>query len=110
VVTYDVVVGVDNTDLALMPGMTASTQIIIDQRSDVLRVPDQALRYVPAGTTTPRAAPGAPGQARVWLLRDGHAAAVPVVLGLDDDSFTELVSGDVKPGDQVITAEQRGAA
>ena len=49
VVTYDVVVGVDNSDLALMPGMTASTQIIIDQRNDVLRVPDQALRYVPGG-------------------------------------------------------------
>ena len=47
VVTYDVVVSVDNTDLALKPGMTATTQIVIDQRDDVLRVPDQALRYMP---------------------------------------------------------------
>ena len=109
VVTYDVVVGADNADLALKPGMTASTQIIIDQRSDVIRVPDQALRYAPGGVSR-APTPGGPGQARLWLLRDGHAVAIPVVLGLDDDSFTELVSGDVKPGDQVITAEQRGAA
>src|ERR1019366_774865 len=105
VVTYDVVVAVDNTELALKPGMTASTQIVTDQRADVLRVPDQALRYTPAG-----AAPGAPGAARIWLLRDGKPIAVPVVAGLDDDSFTEIVSGDVKPGDQAITAEQRDAA
>ncbi len=48
VVTYDVVVSVDNADLALKPGMTAATQIVIDQRNDVLRVPSQALRYAPA--------------------------------------------------------------
>ena len=106
VVTYDVVVAVDNTDLALKPGMTAATQIITDQRADVLRVPDQALRYMPAGA----AASGTPETARLWLLRDGKPVAVAVVAGLDDDSFTEIVSGDVKPGDQVITAEQRGAA
>jgi HlyD family secretion protein len=110
VVTYDVVVGADNADLALKPGMTASTQIIIDQRSDVIRVPDQALRYAPGVVAAPTAAPGASAQARLWLLRDGHAVAVPVVLGLDDDSFTELVSGEVKPGDAVIVAEQRGSS
>ena len=49
VVTYDVVVGVDNSDLALVPGMTASTEIVTDQRDNVLRVPDQALRYSPGG-------------------------------------------------------------
>ena len=106
VVTYDVVVGVDNTDLALKPGMTASTQIVIDQRTDVVRVPDQALRYTPGVVS----APGKAGETRLWLLRDGRAVSVPVVLGLDDDSFTEVVSGEVKPGDQVIVSEQRGAA
>ena len=50
VVTYDVVVSVDNSDLALKPGLTAATRIIVDQRSEVLRVPNQALRYVPTGT------------------------------------------------------------
>jgi HlyD family secretion protein len=110
VVTYDVVVGTDNADLVLKPGMTASTQIIIDQRSDVIRVPDQALRYAPGGVAAASKAPDGSAQARLWLLRDGQQVAVPVGLGLDDDSFTEVVSGDVKPGDQVITAEQRGAA
>jgi len=103
VVTYDVVVGVNNTDLALMPGMTASTQIITAQRADVIRVPDQALRYHPAGATT-----GISGQAHIWLLREEKPVAVTVKLGLDDDSFTEIVTGDVKPDDRVIIGEQRG--
>jgi HlyD family secretion protein len=108
VVTYDAVIGVDNTDLALMPGMTASTQIVIDQRSDVLRVPDQALRYAPGGLAGAGAGASARGQSRIWLLRDGRPVAVPVVLGLDDGAFAEIVQGDVQPGDQVITAETRG--
>ena len=105
IVTYDVVVGVDNKDLTLKPGMTASTQIVTAQRADVLRVPDQALRYTPSSV-----AAAAPGAARIWVARDGTPVAVPVVLGLDDDSFTEIVSGAVQAGDLVITGEQRGAA
>ncbi len=106
VVTYDVVVGVDNSDLALMPGMTASTQIVIDQRNDVLRVPDQALRYTPGGLSAV-ASGGTPTseQQRVWVLRAGAPVAVPVVTGLDDGNFTEISQGDFHPGDQVITAE-----
>ena len=105
VVTYDVVVSVDNSDLALMPGMTAASRIVIAQRNDVLRVPNQALRYVPgrlAGTNEF-------GQSRVWVLRDGQPVSIPVVLGLEDDSFTEVSGGDLQPGDQVITGEQAAA-
>jgi HlyD family secretion protein len=102
VVTYDIVISVDNTDLTLMPGMTAASRIVIDQRNDVIRVPNQSLRYVPKSSTS--AAPS--GQAQIWVLRDGKPAPIPVVAGLDDDSYTEIVSGDVKPGDLVITAEQ----
>jgi HlyD family secretion protein len=109
VVTYDVVVLVDNPDHALKPGMTASTRVIIGERTGVLRLPDQALRYTPGGVATGQHPAGAPGKGMVWLLRDGRKVDVPVVLGLDDDSFTELVSGDVKPGDQAIVAEQQGA-
>ena len=112
VVTYDVVVSIDNSDLALKPGMTAANRIITDQRTDVLRVPSQALRYVPAtGTrrsgTSGRTRPAE--QARVWVLRDGKAVRVAVTAGLDDDTYTEVVKGDIKPGDQVITAEQRSS-
>ncbi len=96
VVTYDIVISVDNTDLTLMPGMTAASRIVVDQRNDVIRVPNQALRYVPSG----RAGAGQSGQAQIWILQDGKPVAVPVVAGLDDDNFTEIVSGDVKPGDR----------
>lgn len=104
VVTYDVVVNVDNSDLALKPGMTAAARIVIDQRNDVVRVPNQALRYSPGGALN------AGNGAQVWVMRNGQPAPVSVTLGLDDDSFTEIVKGDLKPGDQVIVSEQRDAA
>ena len=106
VVTYDIVISVDNTDLTLMPGMTAASRIVVDQRDDVIRVPNQALRYVPSG----RAGASQSGQAQIWILQDGKPVAVPVVAGLDDDNFTEIVSGDLKPGDVAITAEQAATA
>jgi len=102
VVTYDVVVSVDNSDLALKPGMTAATRIVIDQRNDVVRVPNQALRYAPAGSTA------AAGQ-QVWVLRDDKPVAVAVTTGLDDDSFTEIAGGDLKLDDRIVVAERRSA-
>jgi HlyD family secretion protein len=112
VVTYDVVVGIDNADLALKPGMTAANRIITDQRTDVLRVPSQALRYAPvtAGATRRTGTSGRTRpaeQGRVWVLRDGKAVRVAVTTGLDDDTYTEVVKGELKPDDQVIIAEQR---
>ena len=101
VVTYDVVVNVGNKDLALKPGMTASVRIVTDERKNVVRVPDRALRYAPSGV----AATGS----LVWLLRDGRPVAVPVVTGLDDDTNTEIVKGDVQPGDLAIIGERRAA-
>jgi HlyD family secretion protein len=106
VVTYDIVIGVDNTDLALMPGLTAASRIVVNQRNDVTRVPNLALRYVPRNL--PHTAP--PGHAQVWVLQKDQPVAVAVVTGLEDDSFTEIVSGDLKPGDPVITAEQLATA
>jgi HlyD family secretion protein len=105
VVTYDVVVSVDNSDLALKPGLTAATRIIVDQRSAVLRVPNQALRYVPTGTVLHETK-----QPRVWMLRDGTPTPVQVMGGLDDDEFTEIVQGNLKVDDKVIIAEQRTSA
>ncbi|KQY98457.1 hemolysin D [Pseudolabrys sp. Root1462] len=114
VVTYDVVVSIDNKDLALKPGMTAATRLIVDQRSDVLRVPSQALRYSPPSAGAPaggaRRIRNNDAPAQVYVLRDGAPIALPVTPGLDDDSFTEIVAGDLKPGDRVIVSEQRGAA
>lgn len=110
VVTYDVVVSVDNNDLALRPGMTAATRIIVDQRRDVLRVPSQALRFAPPSAAAPGGARRASdAQSHVYVLRNGTPVAVPITAGLDDDSFTEIVSGDLKAGDAVITSAQRTA-
>jgi HlyD family secretion protein len=119
VVTFDAVVSVDNSDLALKPGMTASTRIVTEQRKDVLRVPNQALRYAPGGVagSTSAATGNAPGpipsndtgQAQLWVLRDGTPLAIPVVIGLDDDSFTEIAKGAVAPGDLAIVGAEQGA-
>jgi HlyD family secretion protein len=120
VVTFDVVIGADNSDLAMKPGMTAATRIVTDERNDVVRVPNQALRYRPSARTgaanrqsegrPTKPAAGESSQAQLWVLRDGQLVLIPVVVGLDDDSFTEIVQGEVKPGDQVITGEQSTAA
>jgi HlyD family secretion protein len=105
VVTYDVVVSINNPDLALKPGMTASVRVVIDQRTDVLRVPSQALRYAPSNASRPD-----PAHPKVWVLRDGNPAAIDLKPGLNDEDFVEVVSGDIKPGDQVIVAERAAAA
>jgi HlyD family secretion protein len=106
VVTYDVVIDVDNGDLALLPGMTASTQIIIEQKDNVLRVPNQALRYTPSAAAN---APTVPRAGYVWVLRNGEPVAVAITTGLDDGNFTEIVQGDLHAGDLVITAEAAAA-
>jgi HlyD family secretion protein len=106
VVTYDVIVSVDNDDLALMPGMTATTRIVSEQRTDVLRVPDQALRFSPAAAAAPGGGEIAP---HVWVLRNGTPRAVALATGLDDDTYSEITGGDLKPGDPVIVGEQRTA-
>ncbi len=116
VVTYDVVVSVDNSDLALKPGMTAANRIVIDERSDVLRVPSQALRYAPAGTAGRGERGSGRGRTRRGRASAGSGCCATAsrcgsrsTAGLDDDTFTEIVSGELKPGDEVIVAEQRSS-
>ena len=109
VVTYDVVVNAPNQDLALKPGMTATTRIIVDERADVLRAPDQALRYSPIslhGASNTTSAPDGSGGGRVWVVRDGNPRPVFIVPGLDDDSFTEIVKGELQEGDEIIVGEE----
>jgi HlyD family secretion protein len=116
VVTYDVVISVDNRNHLLLPGMTATLRIVTARRSGVLRVPDQALRYVPSDAQAARvgAAGASPAASRpvhrVWLLRDGEPHAVTVTTGLDDDTFTEITAGALVAGDRVIIGETTGAA
>ena len=119
VVTYDVVVSVDNHNGVLRPGMTATTRIVKAERESVLTVPDRALRFLPRGLATgkpgsagaaglaPPAASAGDGAARgqVWVLRPGGPLAVPVRVGLTDGTSAEVLAGDLHVGDRVILSE-----
>ena len=108
VVTYDVVVNVDNPEFLLKPGMTATVGIVTERRASVLRVPDQALRFMPGGLhlANARAQGNGRGRSQVWILRDSKPVPVPIEIGLDDDTNTEVVSGDLRAGDEVIIGER----
>jgi HlyD family secretion protein len=113
VVTYDVVIDVDNSDLALKPGMTATVTVVTRERDDALRVPLRALRFRPAkaGKEAETAAGAADEkQAVVWRV-DGKGALqrVPVRLGLRDERYAEVVEGSLTPGDPLAVAYPRTA-
>jgi RND family efflux transporter MFP subunit len=109
VATYDVVISAPNPDLLLEADMTATIRIVINRRDDVLRAPNQALHYSPRNLTIPsggaslRAPPD--GRSQLWILRDGGPTAITVQLGLDDGAYTEIVKGDLQPGDELIIGE-----
>jgi len=124
VVTYKAVLTVDNSDLLLRPGMTATAEITVEETKDVLLVPNAALRFTPfkisgestgAGGLLSRILPHRPqrqavsanqavkgGQRQLWVLRGGEANSVVVTVGASDGSRTEVVSGDLESGDPVI--------
>jgi HlyD family secretion protein len=111
VVTYDVVVAVDNTDLALLPGMTAYVSIAVAERKDVLVVSNAALRFKPSmrdanadvqGEKKMRKKDVASGQ--VFFLSEGEAKPVQVSLGITDNKMTEITGG-LNEGDTIIVGE-----
>jgi len=110
VVTYDVVLDVSNPEQILLPGMTAYVSIVLNEKTDVLRVPNAALRYHPAQadnqtTGKPERKKGDSATRKLYLLRAGNVVVVPVELGITDSRSTEIVSGAVKSGDQVIVGD-----
>jgi len=113
VVTYDVVIQVQNRDFKLMPGMTANVSIIVASKADVLRVPNAALRFRPAERAPEKATAGGgekkgPG---IWILENGKPKRVSITLGISDGTFTEVLSGDLKEGQLlIIEALKKGAA
>ncbi len=152
VVTYNVVIDVANPEQKLKPGMTANLTITIDERNNVLKVPNSALRFTlqdanrqqrtgaGAGANSagqgqgqgrrrqqtdnaaqgdgtenrfaPASAPVLPGQVRVvWVLgQNGKPERRRITTGLSDGSATEVVDGDLKEGDMVITGQQISAS
>jgi HlyD family secretion protein len=135
VVTYLTYLDVDNRDLSLRPGMTATASITAAQRNDVLLVPNTALRFTPtagaagnpasaggivstlmprmprSSTRSPAAASASTAAARqVWVLRDGVAVPVAVVPGISDGRMTQITSGELQAGMEVIIDQKATAA
>ncbi len=107
VVTYDVVIQVDNRDLKLMPGMTANVSLIIASRQNVLRVTNAALRFrfnerpADAGARAYASVDEKKGPA-VWVLDNNKPKYVVIKPGISDGMYTEVVSRDLKEGQQLI--------
>lgn len=127
VVTYKTILSVDNAELRLRPGMTATARIVVDKREDVVLVPNVALRFSPpveeetkeAGGGmllskimphpprpggTPRAANNINSrEQKVWTLRAGKMTAISITKGLSDGKVTEVTAGELEPGMELIT-------
>jgi len=111
VVTYDAVVSVDNAALKLRPGMTANVSFIVAAREGALRLPAAALRFRPqqkrSGVQATAASQKSKGKGKgegraVWVLQKGQPAPVRIKTGISDGSFTEVLEGGLREGDQVI--------
>ena len=139
VVTYNVRVSLENPDHILLPGMTAYVNIGVAQRKDVLLVPNAALRFKPAeadeaaadkGGEKPAAAAG-PGSSprngnagdgkgrgkkregnngRVYVVEGRTIKPVQVQIGITDNRNTEVLGGELKPGDTVVIGDAPSVA
>jgi HlyD family secretion protein len=116
VVTYSVMARVDNPELKLLPGMTASARILTEERQDVLKLPNEALRFRPVqadGTPVKlevrgrEEGPGIPG--RIWVLKEGKPTAVSVRLGVSDGKATEMLKGELQAGQEIILGVEEGS-
>jgi HlyD family secretion protein len=133
VVTYETVLTVDNSDLSLRPGMTATADITVKKIENAVLVPNAALRFAPPveekeapsnqgsivnkllphpPRRTPKRPEGATAdrkQQRVWTVRDGQLVAIAVTTGATDGTMTEVITGDVEAGMTLVvdTARER---
>lgn len=116
VVTYKALLKVDNADLFLRPGMTATADIVVDTVEAALLVPNAALRFVPPDEADTGSAPifGPPQMGpvttaedrdaarSVWVLRNDVPVEVPVTAGATDGRNTQILTGEITEGDRVI--------
>ena len=127
VVTYKALLEVDNSGLALRPGMTATAVIIVNKVENALLIPNAALRFVPpqatqtnksgGGSLISALMPHPPGpeakasdeangkskEQRIWILRSGQLAAIPIARGNSDGVLTEVTGGALDAGMEVVT-------
>jgi HlyD family secretion protein len=117
VVTYVVVVGVDNKDLNLKPGMTANVSIETARKDNVLKIPSAALRFKPKVEKETQAAktrPAGTGSSRmrkeasqkVYILdKDKKPAPVKIKTGISNEGQVEIAGGDLRENDEVIVEQ-----
>lgn len=104
VVTYDVIINVENPQLKLKPGMTANVSITIETRSDALRIPNAAMRFKPADIPQNNfSRKQGRNELTVWILEKDTPRPARITTGIGDGSYTEVVSGELKEGQQIIT-------
>ena len=103
VITYDVVVTVNNQDLKLFPGITANVKISTGRAASALRIPVSALRFRPAATKGTGGKPktGLAAQTVYVLSKQGQPQPVRVQLGLSDGNYLQVLSG-LNEGDRVV--------
>jgi HlyD family secretion protein len=112
VVTYTAIVSASNPELLLLPGMTADLRIIISDTGEILKVPNQALRFRPNGHSSdplqPQSASAAEASSTVWTVGiDGRPVPLPVKLGASDDRSTQLIAGSLAEGQHLIVGIAR---
>lgn len=88
-VNFEVTIEVLNPDKQVMPGMTAAINIVVSDLKDVLTIPNRAVRLVD-------------GKRVVYVLKNGVAVKVEIEIGSSSDTLSEVISGDLKPGDVLI--------
>ena len=124
VVTYTIIVDVDNPEELLKPGMTAQTRIVVATKDKVTRLPTAALRFRPDEDSLKAKTDKDTSKDKVRAQDDGVLTALnagrkvyriytvgekqepkqhDVTIGIANTRFTELISGDLKAGDEVIT-------
>jgi len=116
VVTYDVIIGVENSDLKLKPGMTANVSILTAYKDNTLKIPNAAFRFRPdfdknkdtadiltTYVESTKNEKRNEGGIYVWVLsKNDKPGAVPIKIGITDGNFTEIIDGNLKEGDQII--------
>lgn len=100
VVTYTVIVSVDNTEGLVIPGMSANVSIIVGQAKDILCVDNKALKFTPEDNSQKFDKQG------IWILEKSAPQRHNVELGLSDDSKTQIISDEIKEKDKVIIGSQ----
>ncbi len=104
VVTYDVIIQVENNELKLKPGMTAEVEILVANKKDVLRLPTSALRFLPPPSASiDQDSIDTESYSQVWIItKNGRLRAINVIPGISDETYTELMDADIAEGQQVI--------